>query len=100
MRIQILGVAVAGSSCTAIPLLIAILVFLFLLGLFSGPAVGSLQLLLPRSIPSPGAEKAAGPAQRHRRGPSPRAWPGSLARYLIQPNGSANGYEPLLLASC
>ena len=51
MRIQILGVAVAGFLLHGYPLLIAILAFLFLLGLFSGPQSVAFQLLLAKVIP-------------------------------------------------
>ena len=51
MRVQILGIAVAGWLLGGTPLLVSILVFLFLLGLFSGPQSVAFQFLLAKMIP-------------------------------------------------
>jgi MFS family permease len=51
MRVQILGVAVAGWLLHGKALLVTVLVFLFLLGLFSGPQQVAFQLLLAKVIP-------------------------------------------------
>ena len=51
MRVQILGIAVAGWLIGGTPLLVSVLTFLFLLGLFSGPQNVAFQFLLAKMIP-------------------------------------------------
>jgi MFS family permease len=51
MRLQILGIALAGWFLGGTPLLISVLLFLFLLGLFSGPQGVAFQFLLAKMIP-------------------------------------------------
>jgi MFS family permease len=51
MRVQILGLALAGWFLHGTPLLVAIMMFLFLLGLFSGPQGVAFQFLLAKMIP-------------------------------------------------
>jgi len=51
MRVQILGIALAGWFLGGTPLLVAVLLFLFLLGLFSGPQGVAFQFLLAKMIP-------------------------------------------------
>jgi len=51
MRVQILGIALAGWFLGGTPLLAAVLLFLFLLGLFSGPQGVAFQFLLAKMIP-------------------------------------------------
>jgi MFS family permease len=51
MRVQILGIALAGWFLGGKALLISVLVFLFLLGLFSGPQGVAFQFLLAKMIP-------------------------------------------------
>jgi len=51
MRVQILGMAVAGWCLAGAPLLLAMLFFLTLLGLFSGAQRVAFQLLLAKVIP-------------------------------------------------
>ncbi len=51
MRLQILGIALAGWLLGGTPLLVSVLVFLFLLGLFSGPQGVAFQFLLAKMIP-------------------------------------------------
>jgi MFS family permease len=51
MRVQILGMALAGYLLSGTPLLVAVMVFLFLLGLFSGPQGVAFQFLLAKMIP-------------------------------------------------
>ncbi|MEI9991198.1 MAG: MFS transporter [Rhizomicrobium sp.] len=51
MRVQILGIALAGWFLGGTPLLVSVLVFLFLLGLFSGPQSVAFQFLLAKMIP-------------------------------------------------
>ncbi|MGD0190156.1 MAG: MFS transporter [Rhizomicrobium sp.] len=51
MRVQILGLALAGWFLTGRPLIVAVMIFLFLLGLFSGPQGVAFQFLLAKMIP-------------------------------------------------
>lgn len=51
MRVQILGLALAGWFLHGPSLLIAVMMFLFLLGLFSGPQGVAFQFLLAKMIP-------------------------------------------------
>ena len=91
MRIQILGVAVAGFLLHGLPLLIAILAFLFLLGLFSGPQSVAFQLLLAKVIPI--SRRGRLQALRNVTGgaiAAGLAW--GAGRYLIQQNVFGNGY--------
>ncbi|MEO8926124.1 MAG: MFS transporter [Caulobacteraceae bacterium] len=96
MRIQILGVAVAGFILHGYPLLIAILVFLFLLGLFSGPQSVAFQLLLAKVIPI--ARRGRLQALRNVTGgaiAAALAW--FAGHYLIQRNVFGNGYGATFL---
>ena len=91
MRIQILGVAVSGFLLQGYPLLIAILGFLFLLGLFSGPQSVAFQLLLAKVIPI--SRRGRLQALRNVTGgaiAAALAW--FAGRYLIQQNVFGNGY--------
>jgi MFS family permease len=91
MRIQILGVAVAGFILHGYPLLIAILAFLFLLGLFSGPQSVAFQLLLAKVIPI--SRRGRLQALRNVTGGAIAAGLAWFAgRYLIQQNVFGNGY--------
>jgi MFS family permease len=91
MRIQILGVAVAGFLLKGYPLLIAILGFLFLLGLFSGPQSVAFQLLLAKVIPI--SRRGRLQALRNVTGGAIAAGLAWFAgRYLIQQNVFGNGY--------
>ncbi len=51
MRVQILGLALSGWFLAGQPLLVAVLVLLFLLGLFGGAQRVAFQLLLAKAIP-------------------------------------------------
>lgn len=51
MRVQILGLALAGWFLHGTTLLVTIMAFLFLLGLFSGPQSVAFQFLLAKMIP-------------------------------------------------
>jgi len=51
MRVQILAIAIAGWLLGGTPLLVSVLIFLFLLGLFSGPQGVAFQFLLAKMIP-------------------------------------------------
>ena len=91
MRLQILGVAVVGFILHGFPLLIAVLAFLFLLGLFSGPQSVAFQLLLAKVIPI--ARRGRLQALRNVTGgaiAAALAW--GAGRYLIQRNVFGNGY--------
>ncbi|HEY5107304.1 MAG TPA: MFS transporter [Caulobacteraceae bacterium] len=96
MRIQILGVAVAGFILHGYPLLITILVFLFLLGLFSGPQSVAFQLLLAKVIPI--VRRGRLQALRNVTGGAIAAGLAWFAgRYLIQRNVFGNGYGTTFL---
>jgi MFS family permease len=91
MRLQILGVAVVGFLLHGTPLLIAVLTFLFLLGLFSGPQSVAFQLLLAKVIPI--ARRGRLQALRNVTGgaiAAALAW--GAGRFLIQRNVFGNGY--------
>ncbi|MBI3677420.1 MAG: MFS transporter [Proteobacteria bacterium] len=51
MRVQILGLALSGWLLSGTPLLIAVMFFLFMLGLFTGPQRVAFQFLLAKVIP-------------------------------------------------
>ena len=51
MRVQILGLALSGWLLSGAPLLVAVLFFLFFLGLFGGPQRVAFQLLMAKVIP-------------------------------------------------
>lgn len=51
MRVQILGLALSGFFLSGQPVLVAVLMFLFLLGLFGGAQRVAFQLLLAKAIP-------------------------------------------------
>jgi MFS family permease len=51
MRVQILGLALSGWLLSGAPLLVAVLAFLFFLGLFGGPQRVAFQLLMAKVIP-------------------------------------------------
>jgi MFS family permease len=96
MRVQILGLAAAGWFLSGHSLLVAVLSFLFLLGLFSGAQRVAFQLLLGKVIPV------------HMRGRL-QAWrnvTGGLiaaglsyfaGRYLVETNLFGNGYGSTFL---
>ncbi len=91
MRIQILGVAVSGFVLKGYPLLIAVLGFLFLLGLFSGPQQVAFQLLLAKVIPI--SRRGRLQAVRNVTGGAIAAGLAWFAgRTLIQHNVFGNGY--------
>jgi MFS family permease len=91
MRLQILGVAAVGFFLHGAPLLIAVLAFLFLLGLFSGPQSVAFQLLLAKVIPI--SRRGRLQALRNVTGgaiAAGLAW--GAGRFLIQRNVFGNGY--------
>jgi MFS family permease len=96
MRVQILGVALAGFFLHGTAALVAILFFLFLLGLFSGPQSVAFQLLLAKVIPI--ARRGRLQALRNVTGgaiAAALAW--FAGRYLIQRNVLGNGYSTTFL---
>src|SRR5580658_10164428 len=96
MRVQILGVALAGFVLHGKPLLIAVLVFLFLLGLFSGPQTVAFQLLLAKVIPI--SRRGLLQAVRNVTGgaiAAGLAW--AAGRYIIGRNLFGNGYGTTFL---
>ncbi len=91
MRVQILGVACAGWFLHGKALLITVLAFLFLLGLFSGPQQVAFQLLLAKVIPI--VRRGRLQALRNVTGgaiAAGLAW--AAGRYIIQRNLFGNGY--------
>jgi MFS family permease len=96
MRIQILGVALAGFFLHGQALLIAVLAFLFLLGLFSGPQQVAFQLLLAKVIPI--SRRGLLQAVRNVTGgaiAAALAW--VAGHYIIQRNLFGNGYGTTFL---
>jgi MFS family permease len=91
MRIQILGIALAGFVIHGPPLLLLSLVFLFLFGVFSGAQTVAFQLLLAKAIPT--ARRGKLQAYRNMTGgaiAAVLAW--AAGRFLIQNNVFGNGY--------
>ncbi|MHB8530606.1 MAG: MFS transporter [Caulobacteraceae bacterium] len=96
MRVQILGVALAGFFLHGLPLLVTVLVFLFLLGLFSGPQSVAFQLLLAKVIPI--QRRGRLQALRNVTGGAIAAGLAWFAgRYLIQRNVFGSGYSTTFL---
>ena len=96
MRVQILGVALAGFFLHGQALLIAVLVFLFLLGLFSGPQQVAFQLLLAKVIPI--SRRGLLQAVRNVTGGAIAAGLAWVAgHYIIQRNLLGNGYGTTFL---
>lgn len=91
MRIQILGIALAGFVLDGAPLLATILLFLFLFGIFSGAQGVAFQLLLAKVIPT--ARRGRLQALRNVTGGAIAAGLSWVAgRYLIESNALGNGY--------
>ncbi len=96
MRVQILGLAVAGWVLSGQPLLIATLGFLFLLGLFTGMQRVTFQLLLGKVIPVEMRGRLQ--AWRNVTGGAIAAGLSYVAgRYLIETNLFGNGYGSTFL---
>lgn len=92
MRVQILGIALAGWFLGGTPLLFAVLLFLFLLGLFSGPQGVAFQFLLAKMIPITRRGKLQG--WRNLTGGVIAASLSYFAgKYLIGHNVFGNGYS-------
>jgi len=91
MRVQILGVALAGFFLGGKVLLFAVLGFLFLLGLFGGAQQVAFQTLLAKVIPT--ARRGRLQALRNVTGGAIAAGLAWVAgRYIIQQNLFGNGY--------
>jgi MFS family permease len=91
MRVQILGVALAGFVVKGPPLLAATLLFLFLFGVFSGAQQVAFQMLLAKVIPT----ERRGRLQAYRNitgGAIAAGLAWAAGRYLIQNNLFGNGY--------
>ncbi|MGH7023715.1 MAG: MFS transporter [Caulobacteraceae bacterium] len=96
MRIQLLGVALAGFVLHGRALLIAVLAFLFLFGLFSGAQGVAFQLLLAKVIPI--SRRGRLQALRNVTGGAIAAGLAWFAgRYIIQRNLFGNGYGTTFL---
>jgi MFS family permease len=96
MRIQILGLGVSGWFLSGQPLLLAILCFLFLLGLFTGAQRVAFQLLLGKVIPVHMRGRLQ--AWRNVTGGLIAAGLSYLAgRYLVGANLFGNGYGSTFL---
>ncbi|MBV9331656.1 MAG: MFS transporter [Alphaproteobacteria bacterium] len=96
MRVQILGIALAGWLLKGTPLVVAIMAFLFLLGLFSGPQGVAFQFLLAKVIPISWRGRLQG--WRNVSGGVVAATLSYLAgRYLIGNNVWGNGYSTTFL---
>jgi len=91
MRVQILGLAVAGWLLSGTPLLVATLCFLFLLGMFTGLQRVAFQLLLGKVIPVQMRGRLQ--AWRNVTGGLIAAGLSYFAgRYLVETNLLGNGY--------
>jgi MFS family permease len=98
MRVQILGMALAGYLLSGTPLLVAVIVFLFLLGLFSGPQGVAFQFLLAKMIPIRLRGRLQG--LRNVTGGLIAAGLSYLAgKYLVGHNVWGNGYSTTFLAA-
>ncbi|MCC6918699.1 MAG: MFS transporter [Alphaproteobacteria bacterium] len=91
MRLQILGIALSGFVLEGAPLLAAVLLFLFLFGIFSGAQSVAFQMLLAKVIPV--ARRGRLQALRNVTGgaiAAVLAW--AAGRYFIAENLFGNGY--------
>ena len=98
MRVQILGVALAGFFLHGRALVVVSLMFLFLLGVFSGAQTVAFQLLLGKVIPT--ARRGKLQAYRNITGgaiAAALAW--FAGRYFIQNNLWGNGYGVTFLTA-
>ncbi|MEI9995534.1 MAG: MFS transporter [Rhizomicrobium sp.] len=92
MRVQILGIALAGWFLGGTPLLVSVLLFLFLLGLFSGPQSVAFQFLLGKMIPI--ARRGQLQGWRNLTGgivAASLSW--AAGKYLVGHNVLGNGYS-------
>jgi MFS family permease len=91
MRVQILGIALAGFVLTGFPLVATVLLFLFLFGIFSGAQAVAFQLLLAKVIPT--ARRGRLQAIRNVTGGAIAAGLSWVAgHYIIENNWLGNGY--------
>jgi MFS family permease len=98
MRIQILGLALSGWLLSGTPLLIAVMFFLFMLGLFTGPQRVAFQFLLAKVIPIAWRGRLQG--WRNMTGGLIAAGLSYFAGvYFIGPNLLGNGYAVTFLTA-
>ncbi len=98
MRVQILGLALSGWLLSGLPLLIAIMFFLFMLGLFTGPQRVAFQYLLAKVIPIAWRGRLQG--WRNMTGGLIAAVLSYFAgTYLVGPNVLGNGYGVTFLTA-
>jgi MFS family permease len=98
MRVQILGLALAGWFLHGTALLVTVMMFLFLLGLFSGPQGVAFQFLLAKMIPISWRGRLQG--WRNMTGGLIAATLSYLAgKYLIGENFWGNGYGTTFLVA-
>ncbi len=98
MRVQILGLGVAGWFLHGTPLLVTVMTFLFVYGLFSGPQGVAFQFLLGKMIPISWRGRLQG--WRNMIGGAIAAGLAYLAgKYLIGGNLWGNGYGAMYLAA-
>jgi MFS family permease len=98
MRVQILGLALAGWFLHGRALLVTVMIFLFLLGLFSGPQGVAFQFLLGKMIPITWRGRLQG--MRNMVGGLIAALLSYFAgRYLVGTNFWGNGYGTTFLAA-
>jgi MFS family permease len=96
MRVQILAIAIAGWLLGGTPLLVSVLFFLFLFGLFSGPQGVAFQFLLAKMIPISRRGRLQG--WRNLSGGIVAATLSYLAgKYLVGGNVWGNGYSTTYL---
>lgn len=96
MRVQVLGLSLAGYFVSGAPLLVLVVLFLFLLGVFSGAQRVAFQLLLAKVIPI--ARRGRLQAWRNTTGGLIAAGLAYVAgRYLIDQRVWGNGYATTFL---
>jgi MFS family permease len=96
MRVQLLGIALAGWFLRGEPLIISTMAFLFLWGLFSGPQGVAFQYLLAKGIPI--SRRGRLQAWRNFTGGAVSALLSYFAgRYLLGNNVFGNGYATTFL---
>lgn len=96
MRLQLLGLALAGWFLGGLPLLVATMLFLFLFGLFMGQQRVAFQILLSKVIPI--EKRGRLQAYRYLAGGTVAAILSFFAgAWLIEPNVLGNGYAATFL---
>jgi MFS family permease len=98
MRVQILGLALAGWFLHGRALLVTVMIFMFLLGLFSGPQGVAFQFLLAKMIPISWRGRLQG--WRNMMGGLIAALLSYFAgKYLVGHNAFGNGYGTTFLVA-